>query len=102
VGQRVQRNGDVELIFQLAYQFQDLERVETEVCEQFALGAGIDRTAAETLENFDGVAFEPVVRVRGLYARRGFPARGIGYIGQAMECNMNVTCRAIFRAKRAP
>ena len=101
VGQRVQRNGDVEVIFQLADEFQDLERVETEVGEQLALGPGIDRTAAETLENLDGVAFEPVVRKRGLYARRGSPARGIGCIGQAVKCNMNVTCRATFRATRA-
>jgi hypothetical protein len=33
VGQRVQRHGDVEVIFQLAYEFQDLKRVETEVGE---------------------------------------------------------------------
>jgi hypothetical protein len=66
VGQRVQRHGDVELIFQLADEFQDLERVETEVGEQFALGPGIDRTPAEALENLDGVAFEPVVRMCGL------------------------------------
>ena len=90
------------MIFQLADELQDLERVETEVSEQLALGAGIDRTAAETLENLDGVAFEPVVRRRGLYPLRGSPARGIGCIGQAVKCNMNVTWRATFRAKRAP
>jgi hypothetical protein len=102
VGQRVQRNGDVEVIFQLADELQDLERVETEVGEQLALRQGIDRPAAETLENLDGVAFEPVVRMRGLYARRGSPSRGIGCIGQAVKCNMNVTCRATLRSTRTP
>jgi len=101
VGQRVQRHGDVEVIFQLAYELQDLKRIETEVGEQLALGPGIDRPSAETLENLDGVAFEPVVRMRGLYTRCGSPARGIGCIGQAGKCNMNVTWRATFRAKRA-
>ena len=44
VGQRVQRHGDVEVIFQLAYELQDLKRIETEVGEQFALEAR-DRSA---------------------------------------------------------
>ena len=82
------------MIFQLAYEFQDLERVETEVGQQLTLGLGLDRATTETLENLDGVAFEPVVRRRGLCARRGSPARGIGCVGQAMECNMNATGRA--------
>lgn len=90
------------MIFQLPYEFQDLERVETEVGEQLALGPRLDRTAAETLENLDRVAFEPIVRTRGLYARRGSPARGIGCIGQAVKCNMNVTCRATCRSTRVP
>ena len=42
VGQRVQRHGDVEVILQLAYELQNLKRVETEVGEQFALGPGFD------------------------------------------------------------
>lgn len=54
------------MIFQLAHELEHLERVETEVGQQFALGSGIDWTPAETLENLDGVAFEPVVRMRGL------------------------------------
>jgi len=87
------------MIFQLADELQDLERVKTEVSEQLALGAGIDRTAAETLENLDGVAFEPVVRMRGLYARRGSPAHGIECIGQAVKCNMNMTWGATIPPK---
>ena len=54
---------------------------------------------AETLENLDGVAFEPVVRMRGFYPLRGSPARWIGMLGQ-MKCNMNDVART-FRAKRA-
>ena len=87
------------MIFQLAYEFQDLKRVETEVGEQFALGPGIDRSTAETLENLDGVAIEPVVRRRGLYPRRGSPAHGIECIGQAVKCNMNKTWGATIPPK---
>jgi len=46
VGERVERHGDVEVILQLADEFQYLERVETEVGQQLALGPGIDRTTA--------------------------------------------------------
>jgi len=87
------------MIFQLADELQDLKRVETEVSEQLALGAGIDRTAAQTLENLDGVAFEPVVRMLDLYARRGSPAHGTECIGQAVKCNMNMTWGATIPPK---
>ena len=40
VGQRVQRHGDVEVIFQLADEFQHLQRVETESASSSLWGLG--------------------------------------------------------------
>ena len=52
---------DVEMVFELTDQLQDLERVEAEIGHQFLVGCGFDRAATEALEDFDRVAFVAVV-----------------------------------------
>ena len=58
MGQGVQRHGDVEMILQLADEFQYLQRVEAEVGQELAGGSRVDRTPADALEDFDDVAFD--------------------------------------------
>ena len=78
VGQVVQRHGNVEMIFQFAHEFENLERVESQVGQQLALERRLDRTPADALENLDGVLLEPVGG-----------AGSLGYWGQARKCSMN-------------
>ena len=60
VGQIVQRHGNLEVIFQFAHQFKHLERVEPQVRQQLVVERRLDRTAADALENLDGVLLEPI------------------------------------------
>ena len=90
MGQGVERHGDAEVIFELSNQFQDLQRIEAEVGEQFAGRTRIDGVVAEPLEDFQRVAFEPVRGGCGLCVRRALGVRGVGSRCQAGKCNTNV------------
>ncbi len=90
VRQGVQWNRDVEVIFKLADQLQHLKRIEAEIGQKLAPWFGVDRTPAQTLQDFDSLAFEPIGGTRGR-ARRGSPAHRVWCVAQAMECNMKAT-----------
>jgi hypothetical protein len=62
VSQRVQRHGNVEVVFQLSHQFQHLQRVEAQIGKQFARAGRLDRPPADSLQNFDDVAFDGLGR----------------------------------------
>src|SRR5580765_6158581 len=74
VRESVQRDGNAEVILELADELQDLQRIEAEVRKQLMLERRVNRTAAQTLENLKSVTFEPVGNRRVLCARHGSPA----------------------------
>jgi hypothetical protein len=59
VSQGVEGHSDVEVILELADEFQHLQRIETEIGQQFARPNRLDRTATDTLENLDEIALDP-------------------------------------------
>ena len=60
--QSIQGHGNVEMIFELPDELEDLERIEPEIGEQGARESRLDRLSAQPLEDVDGVAFEPICR----------------------------------------
>ena len=81
------------MILELAHELEHLKRVEAEVGQQFALWCGINRTPAQSLQDLYRLAFEPIGGPCGC-ALRGSSAPRVCYVGQALECNMNVTLGA--------
>lgn len=73
----VQRDGNIEVIFELADELQDLQRVESKIGKQLARGPGVDRPAADALQDFDNAPLDcfgcqgyprsrAMLRIRGL------------------------------------
>ena len=75
--QRIQRDSDVEVVFELTDKLEHLQRIEPEVGKQLTIQRRFDGTPAQTLEGRDRVSFEPIGERRDVCARRGFPASGI-------------------------
>ena len=89
VVQVIQRHRNLEVIFELADQFKNLERVEPEVGQQLALLRRLNWPTADALENVNRVLFEAI----------GGSDR-VGSLGQAGKCNMNTSTRATARSAR--
>jgi hypothetical protein len=83
VRQSIQGHGNVEVIFELANELEDLERVESEIGKQRARKSRLDRLSAQPLEDVDGVAFEPIGRYRRIGERTGM-------LGLVAQCILNV------------
>ena len=62
VRQSIQGHGNVEMIFELTDELEDLQRIESEIGEQCARETRLDRLSTQPLEDVDGVAFEPICR----------------------------------------
>ena len=60
--QSIQGHGNVEMIFELSDELQDLQRVESQIGEQRARERRLDRLSAQPLEDVDGLAFEAIYR----------------------------------------
>jgi choline kinase len=89
VRQRVERDSDVEMVFELADEFEHLQRVEAEIGEQFAAGRRINLAPAQALQNLDD--FELDLLATGAFSRLdgGMPLL-IGNLRQARKPSMNV------------
>lgn len=66
----VERHGDVEVVLELAHQLEHEQRVVAEVRHQFAVGSGIDRLAAQSLQDVERVGGDPIVRCGEMRAAR--------------------------------
>ena len=60
VRQGIERDRDPEAVFEFADEFENLQRVEAQVGQEFAVRRGVDRPAAETLEHLKRLAFESI------------------------------------------
>jgi len=52
------RDGDIEPIFELGDQLEDLERIEAEIGDEIALERRLDGPAADALHGFDDACFD--------------------------------------------
>lgn len=57
-GHVVQRNGNLESIFELRDQFEHLERIEAEVGHQIVLERRLDRPPADMFQDVDDPCFD--------------------------------------------
>ena len=62
VGQVVQRDVDIEAIFQFANEFEHLKGIETQTGQQLALGFRVDVPPAHAIEDLERALLDPIGR----------------------------------------
>ena len=78
----IERDGDVEMILQLSDELEHLQRIETEICQQLAVGRRTRGPSFQPCKDLERIALESIDGGR-FYGRDTRP-RGVNYSGNVI------------------